>query len=182
MDHQTLPLRDIHLPAAIGVWPLAPGWWLMLGALVFAGLVLLAWIWHLRKSTALQQTLIAFENLRDDHQLSQTQKNQALSVTLRKLAVTTHPRLDVAGLSGQDWSGWVQSQLVGKALSPKFKTFLEVGPYDMNFTDLNESSSFYQEMREVLVAIAKRENRLPDPLKGWRQFRHTVLRQSPDKP
>ena len=39
VDYTQLPLRDIHLPGAIGWWPPAPGWWL-LAALVFAGLAL----------------------------------------------------------------------------------------------------------------------------------------------
>ena len=35
VDVSQLPLRDIHLPAAIGWWPPALGWWL-LAALVLA--------------------------------------------------------------------------------------------------------------------------------------------------
>jgi len=27
-------LRDIHLPGAVTLWPLAPGWWLILGGLL----------------------------------------------------------------------------------------------------------------------------------------------------
>ena len=27
MDPEQIPLRDLHLPEAIGLWPLAPGWW-----------------------------------------------------------------------------------------------------------------------------------------------------------
>ena len=41
VDVSQLPLRDIHLPAPIGWWPPALGWWL-LAALVLAGLVLYA--------------------------------------------------------------------------------------------------------------------------------------------
>lgn len=31
---QGLPLKDIHLPPEPALWPLAPGWWLLLAALV----------------------------------------------------------------------------------------------------------------------------------------------------
>ena len=34
MEENALPLRDLHLPEAIGWWPLAPGWWVLLAMLV----------------------------------------------------------------------------------------------------------------------------------------------------
>ena len=36
MDENALPLRDLHLPEAIGWWPLAPGWWVELAIVVVA--------------------------------------------------------------------------------------------------------------------------------------------------
>ena len=37
MNENALPLRDLHLPDAIGWWPLAPGWWVLI-ALSLLGL------------------------------------------------------------------------------------------------------------------------------------------------
>ena len=34
-------LRDIHLPEAGSIWPLAPGWWLLAAAVVALGLLAL---------------------------------------------------------------------------------------------------------------------------------------------
>lgn len=36
MDPMELPLRDIHLPADIGWWPPAPGWWVLAAAVLVA--------------------------------------------------------------------------------------------------------------------------------------------------
>ncbi|MDH3546898.1 MAG: DUF4381 domain-containing protein, partial [Gammaproteobacteria bacterium] len=41
MNPEDIPLRDLHLPAEIGWWPLAPGWWLVI-TLALIGIVLLA--------------------------------------------------------------------------------------------------------------------------------------------
>jgi hypothetical protein len=38
-------LRDIHVPDAPGLWPPAPGWWL-LAAMVLAGLTWALWRWR----------------------------------------------------------------------------------------------------------------------------------------
>ena len=38
MDPEQIPLRDLHLPEAIGLWPLAPGWWVTITlAVIFLG-------------------------------------------------------------------------------------------------------------------------------------------------
>ena len=47
MNENALPLRDLHLPDAIGWWPLAPGWWVIL-AIVAAVLGYVAWRLHKR--------------------------------------------------------------------------------------------------------------------------------------
>ncbi len=45
MNTTELPLRDIHLPEPVSWWPMAMGWWLCVGTLLLAG-VLLAWWWR----------------------------------------------------------------------------------------------------------------------------------------
>ena len=53
----TLPLRDVHLPAAPGWWPPAPGWWLLVAS-ILAALLLLVMIWSRRQRRCRQwQTL-----------------------------------------------------------------------------------------------------------------------------
>lgn len=43
MATPTLELRDIHLPAPVSWWPLAPGWWLLVGVVLLATLGLVLW-------------------------------------------------------------------------------------------------------------------------------------------
>ena len=44
MDPSEIPIRDLHLPEAIGWWPLAPGWWVLI-VLLGIGLLLLLRKW-----------------------------------------------------------------------------------------------------------------------------------------
>ena len=44
MNENAIPLRDLHLPDAIGWWPLAPGWW---GVLVILAVGLAYTTWRL---------------------------------------------------------------------------------------------------------------------------------------
>ena len=154
MASEVLPLREIHLPAPIGIWPLAPGWWLLLSSIIIVASVLIAWVLYLRRPTPLLQALNALDDILQTQCLSPDQKSQALSIILRKLAITTHPRVEVAALSGQSWHHWVQSQLHGKTLSPEFARFLEIGPFNANLNEFPSSEAFYEELRETLTAIA----------------------------
>ncbi|OZB54177.1 MAG: hypothetical protein B7X38_01555 [Stenotrophomonas sp. 14-69-23] len=53
----TLPLRDVHLPAAPGGWPPAPGWWLLLGALLLGLGAVVALRLHRRRRRRRWQSL-----------------------------------------------------------------------------------------------------------------------------
>jgi hypothetical protein len=57
IDPASLPLRDIHLPAAISWWPPAPGWWLLAIALTLGPLSVGLW-WRWRQRTRLRRDLL----------------------------------------------------------------------------------------------------------------------------
>lgn len=106
IDYTQLPLKDIHLPGAIGWWPPALGWWL-LAALLLVGLALYAAHYyrgrHKRAALrALTRTRAALEQGAEPVVCL-----QYVSTTLRRFAMTA-PRGaaapdDVAGLIGERW-------------------------------------------------------------------------------
>lgn len=111
MEQQALPLKDIHLPAEVSWWPLAPGWWILIGLFLLS---LLAWYFRktIRRWLAPGIPKIALNQLdtiSGNNQLTNQQKIQQISQLLRKVALSTHPREQVAGLAGQQWLEFLDS-------------------------------------------------------------------------
>lgn len=126
-----LPLRDIHLPAPIGWWPPAPGWWILLfgmPALAF----LLAWLWRfLRRQSPKKLALRELESIAKAD-ADPLEKVRQLAVLLRRTALSVYPREEVAGLVGEAWLAFLDAPLktnlgrVGKGLfaCPPIRRFL----------------------------------------------------------
>ncbi|MTW22202.1 DUF4381 domain-containing protein [Allochromatium palmeri] len=99
-------LRDWHLPDPVSWWPLAPGWWL-LAAVVLVALVLVVRRWlRWRDQTALQRAARReLERLGRELAADGDRRRYLaeLSRLLRRLALARYPRVQVAGLTGEDW-------------------------------------------------------------------------------
>ncbi|SMF97167.1 protein of unknown function [Methylomagnum ishizawai] len=108
---EPLPLRDIHLPAAIGWWPPAPGWWLALLAAI--GLVALS-VWLVlrwRRVTPIKLARRELDALANAPELAPDEKLRRLSILLRRTALSLYPRQQVAGLTGAAWLDWLDATL-----------------------------------------------------------------------
>lgn len=113
---QPLPLRDIHLPEAVSWWPPAWGWWLLVLAVVLAA-GLAWWLlrrWPARRRTASlrRQALRELDAVEADYRASGDPRAAvaALSMLLRRLALSVAPREQVAGLAGEPWLDWLRSR------------------------------------------------------------------------
>lgn len=118
-DVSSLPLRDIHLPGAIGWWPPAIGWWLV-AALVLVAIALYA-LRHYRTRhkraalKSLQQVRAALEQ-----GVEPVVCLQNVSTVLRRFAMTmaaardrksgSHEERDVPGLTGTRWLAYLDSR------------------------------------------------------------------------
>lgn len=100
-------IRDIQLPPDPPLWPLAPGWWLLLALLLIA-FSLLALHWY-RRGALRRAALRELEQLRLRYQSDGNDAVLAmgLSTLLRRLALSRDPRTQVAGLSGDEWLAYL---------------------------------------------------------------------------
>lgn len=99
-------LRDIHAPGMIEVWPPAPGWWMLaaLGVLLLiAGLTWLFRYWRANRyrREAMRELTQLFEHWqKSEDDLAYLESLQTL---LKRTALTSFTREDVAGLTGEAW-------------------------------------------------------------------------------
>lgn len=112
-----LPLRDIHIPEAISWWPPAVGWWLIL-VLVPLLLGILYWLYQrLTRKTALKTARKLLKALKNDPSLDDLAKIAQLSALLRRVAISTDTRSQVAGLTGQHWLRYLDGSVKGTPFS-----------------------------------------------------------------
>jgi hypothetical protein len=103
-------LRDIDGLDAIGIWPLAPGWWALLALLVVAIAAIRHYAHRPRKPKAPRPDWNAEKSALLDALRSETdvkKKAAALSSLLRQAAMKRHGRKACAGLEGTAWLAWL---------------------------------------------------------------------------
>ncbi len=128
-----LQLRDIHLPAEPGIWPPAPGWWILAALL----LILLGWAaWvamrHYRLHRQRQRILAMLGELEQGTGASTTPAKIAqISVLLRRLALMHYPRRQVAALTGTDWLCFLDESGGNSLFSQGPGQVLATGPYQL---------------------------------------------------
>ena len=99
-----LDLRDIHLPAELPWWPLAPGWWLLFLLLLIL-LVLTVFYWRRHRSPLRKASLRELSRLRAAYTAGASKSDTLaeISMLLRRVAISMFGRKQVAGISGRAW-------------------------------------------------------------------------------
>ncbi|WP_157199425.1 DUF4381 domain-containing protein, partial [Methylomonas koyamae] len=91
---EQLPLRDIHLPDAVGFWPPAPGWWALALLLPVLALALRQLYKRMRRRSAVKIAGKLLQSMRSQPNGDAKQTVAALSALLRRVALSTAPRRD----------------------------------------------------------------------------------------
>jgi hypothetical protein len=153
-------LRDIHLPPPVSWWPLAPGWWIVIGW-VFVTIVVLL-LWQRKRRRAWRQEAWRREALQ---QLASLQAElpgistqlamSKLSILIRRVMITCFPRHDVASLYGERWLAFLELSMGEVAHADEFRSaggsLLIEGPYQPRSSTLDSAQSL-----QPLLALLER--------------------------
>ena len=122
---EQLPLKDIHLPEPVSFWPPAPGW-IALAVLLPLSIILLSYVYkRLKQQTVSKSATKLLAGIRSENPADSRQTLVALSALLRRVAISTTGRADVAGLNGAAWLAYLDapfsdapfSQGIGRCLA-----------------------------------------------------------------
>jgi hypothetical protein len=108
---EQLPLKDIHFPQAVGVWPLAPGWYILAILILLCGFGVVYLYKRLKTKTVLKAATKMLLTIKTEENLDKLQTLIALSAWLRRVAISSAPRTDVASLSGAAWLAYLDTYL-----------------------------------------------------------------------
>lgn len=136
LDH----LRDIVVPQAVSVWPLAPGWYLVAGLATIALACGVIVAWRRRRARAYRRAGLAEL---DRLVAAGAAELEALPALVKRVALAAYPRDRVAALSGQRWLEFLDrtggravftrapcSRFAEIAYDPKVRDSLDLGARD----------------------------------------------------
>ncbi|GAB6140288.1 DUF4381 domain-containing protein [Methylosoma difficile] len=158
MQANPLPLKDIHLPEAIGWWPPAIGWWLLM---IFVPLAIALAVWlfrYLTRKTAIKaakKQLAAIKQSAWDER----QKLVEISALLRRVAISLSPRTDSAGLTGTAWLAYLDRPLKDAPFSQGAGQLLASAPYQ----PLSPSAAEVKQLIQLVEIWLKQCHKLRRP-------------------
>ncbi len=124
---QDLPIRDIHLPEAIGWFPPAIGWWFIAIFVPIFTYCLIALIQKLFQKSAIKEAKKLLKQLQTNAMLTPLEKVCELSILLRRVAVNHHP--EVGGLTGRAWLDYLDASLKNAEFKNGIGRCLADAPY-----------------------------------------------------
>jgi hypothetical protein len=119
-------LRDIHLPADISWWPLAPGWWALAGAMVAAAAAV-AGINYVRRRTVRYRALIELNDLRRDETLGAVTAAERIAVLLKRIVLQRSASRAIGVEHGSRWVDRLTHEPGGMPV--EIARFLALAPY-----------------------------------------------------
>lgn len=154
-DPAALPLRDIHLPPPVPWWPLAPGWYVLVGSLLL--LVALGyWAWRRHRNGRLARAALA-ELTAIEHAFNTSGDAPACARALSRLArqvVLATPVPGAAAATGDAWFG-VLERVQGSPCPPALAAVLSGAAYSPAAAAAIPPEDYQAAMRDLAGLIQR---------------------------
>lgn len=130
-------LHDIVLPQAVGWWPLAWGWWVLLIIVVSTSATLIfLWRRNRQRERYRKAALAELDKIFQAYQLDTNVARylQELSILLRRTAISAQPARFPVDIKGHNWLLWLEAQCpeAKTEFSTGIGQILLTGPYQAN--------------------------------------------------
>jgi hypothetical protein len=150
-------LNDIVLPATVSWWPLAPGWYILIGILLIALVCfsyrsLKRWINNRYQRAALRELQILEERINNPEERDASLRQ--IPVLLKRTALSVYPRSRVASLSGNDWFQFLDSTEKKPSFTATTSNTLNAVSYStgsLNTLDLQATDALINASRSWLI-------------------------------
>ncbi|TRY30985.1 DUF4381 domain-containing protein [Aliiglaciecola sp. M165] len=116
-------LQDIHVPEEVGLWPLAWGWWALLGLTLLSILAISFTLWRCKKLRKIRNSA-----LRELDGMDQTNPDyfNELNALLKRTCIGYFGHESVAALYGDSWRAFLASMLGDKRKNAFESAFSEL--------------------------------------------------------
>ena len=156
----TLELRDIHLPEPISWWPLAPGWWFIVGTILLLTAAFFLFRYYQKKQALKKQVLAEFETICTQYEQD---KNtivllQSLSTLLRRACISFYPRSEAASLTGKSWLDFLDDTGSEKVFDTEKGRLIATAPYLSENTKLDIDSEELMQLCENWLRAQPNKN------------------------
>ena len=144
-------LNDIIMPAGVEWWPLAGGWYLVLGLLSIAFVWLVYrsakhWLANRYRRAALRELLLLQQAIKDEDKRANSLRQ--LPVLLKRTALSAYPRNEIASLSGRGWFQFLNSTLK----KPAFTESMAITLANISYSNGDLHAIDHQTARQLMRA------------------------------
>jgi len=149
-------LNDIVLPATVGWWPLASGWYILIGIMLIA----LAWFGyrslHRWKNNRYRRAALRELQKLEDRINGPGERDanlRQIPVLLKRTALSVYPRSQVASLSGHDWFQFLNSTVKNPSFTESSASTLTTISYstgELNSIDSQATTALLDASRSWL--------------------------------
>lgn len=150
-------LKDIHYPEPISAWPLAFGWYLLIGlsVILLFGVVRFFYLrWQYQKRKKLIKKALDVLEQRYHEDPNDMTVFTDLSVWLKRLVLAYYPRKEVASLMGDDWLNFLDEIAGHATFTNDTGRLLLIVPYAKSTAP--EAAALFVKINQMVEVLAKK--------------------------